>query len=177
MRKILISALAVLLLILSPSLVLSEESISRPNPVPTIDYQLPYPGILPDNPLYSLKTIRDKITGVLIGNPLKKAEFNLLKADTLLSAALTLMEQKKSYSRVFKTIEKAENYFEEAVTKTREAKAQGIDTREFMKKLSLSSTKHQEIIKKTEKKLSKEDIKKFELLKRRVEKLNMELKK
>ncbi|HSW97310.1 MAG TPA: hypothetical protein VLF89_05800, partial [Candidatus Saccharimonadales bacterium] len=34
-----------------------------------IQYDLPYPGLLPDNPLYSLKVLRDKIVEFFISDP------------------------------------------------------------------------------------------------------------
>ena len=45
----------------------------------TVKYELPYPGILPDNPLYFLKQIRDWIMERLITDPLKKIEFYMKK--------------------------------------------------------------------------------------------------
>ncbi len=47
----------------------------------TIEYALPYPGLLPDSPLYILKAIRDRIIEVLISDTMKKANFELLAAD------------------------------------------------------------------------------------------------
>ncbi len=143
----------------------------------TIDYQLPYPGILPGSPIYPLKEIRDKITGFLVNSPLKKAEFDLLKADVRMSAAISLIEQKEQASLVQTTISKAQDYFSEALKKTREAKAQGVDMREFVKRLSLSNQKHLETVEKIEEKIDKKDINKFELIKKRVQALGREVKK
>lgn len=165
MKKILISVSLIFFLIFFPSQLSAEEKIA-----PTIDYQLPYPGILPDSPLYILKTFRDQIEGFLISNPFKKAEFNLLKADTRISAALSLIE-KKNTSLALTTIEKAENYFSEALNNTREAKIQGIDIRDFVKRLVIANKKHQEALEIIEKKIEKKDRKKFEVVKKRIETL------
>lgn len=51
-------------------------------------YLLPYPGILPDHPLYFLKALRDKILEALIVDPLRKSEFYLLQADKRLNMAI-----------------------------------------------------------------------------------------
>src|ERR1700704_2037322 len=40
----------------------------------TVDYTLPYPGLLPDSPLYFLKTFRDRLISFFISSPIKKAD-------------------------------------------------------------------------------------------------------
>lgn len=118
----------------------------------SVEYTLPYPGILPDNPLYFLKAARDRIVGLLISDPLKKAEFNLLAADKRLNSGIFLFKKgKDKYSLAISTVSKGENYFEEAIAKVREAKQQGMDTNDILRRLSDSSYKHQEAIKSFEK--------------------------
>lgn len=120
--------------------------------VKSVEYELPYPGILPDNPLYFLKAARDRIVGFLISDPLKKAEFNLLQGDKRLNSAVFLFKKgKEKYSLALSTASKGENYFEEAIEKAREAKKQGMDTNDILRRLSDSAYKHQEVIKSFEK--------------------------
>lgn len=69
----------------SPSIILVDES----------DYKLPYPGMLPDHPLYKLKVLRDKILLYLTSDPLKKARLHLLMADKGLLSALKMAEKDK----------------------------------------------------------------------------------
>src|SRR3989338_6920091 len=107
--KRLILIFAALYLVLSS---VAFAQVGSPNPTGTSDYQLPYPGILPDNPLYNLKTLRDKVWSFLISNPSKKAEFDLLQADKRLSVAIALFDLKK-YDLAEATISKGENYFED----------------------------------------------------------------
>lgn len=57
------------------------------------DYRLPYPGMLPDNPLYKLKVLRDKIILYLTPDPFKKAQLHLQLADKTLLAALKVAEK------------------------------------------------------------------------------------
>ncbi len=122
-----------------------------------VEYTLPYPGILPDNPLYFLKAGRDRIVGLLISDPLKKAEFNLLAADKRLNSGVYLFKKgKEKYSLVISTVSKGENYFEEAIIKAREAKKQGMDTNDILRRLSDSAYKHQEVLKSFEKTSSKD---------------------
>src|SRR3989344_1770388 len=61
----------------------------------SVDYDLPYPGLLPDHPLYFLKMMRDSAIGFLISDPLKKAEFDLLQADKRLNSGLYLLHNDK----------------------------------------------------------------------------------
>lgn len=118
-----------------------------------VEYTLPYPGILPDNPLYFLKVARDRIVSLLISDPLKKAEFNLLQADKRLNTGIYLFNKDKSkISLSQSTISKGENYFEDAIKSVREAKEQGMETNDMLRRLSDSSYKHQEVLKSLEKK-------------------------
>ncbi|MBI3576483.1 hypothetical protein HY086_00365, partial [Candidatus Gottesmanbacteria bacterium] len=61
--------------------------------VAKVEYLLPYPGILPDNPLYFLKAARDKIIEFLIADPVRKAEFYILQSDKRLGMTSMLLEK------------------------------------------------------------------------------------
>lgn len=125
------------------------------SPNRTIDYSLPYPGILPDNPLYFMKALRDKVVSFFISNPLKKAEFNLLMADVRLNAAQYLFAKGESkYSLAETTISKGENYFYNSLIMVNEAKQQGMRVDDFASKLIIASQKHQQVIKELESKSS-----------------------
>jgi hypothetical protein len=62
----------------------------------TVEYVLPYPGILPTHPLYFLKMMRDQIVEVLISDPVKRADFYITQADKKLSMALALSDARKT---------------------------------------------------------------------------------
>lgn len=121
-----------------------------PTLTPKVDYELPYPGLLPDSPLYLLRIIRDKAVSFLISDPKKKAEFDLLQADKRLNAGLFLFNEKK-INLAISTISKAENYFGGALEKTKEARKEGMDVTDITRKLMNSSKKHQEILDSLEK--------------------------
>jgi len=126
----------------------SEPSIIRKS----VEYSLPYAGLLPDSPLYFLKVSRDAIVGFLISSPLKKADFYLLQADKRLNAGVYLLQTKKNkQSLAESTISKGENYFEKAVSKTQDAKKQGMDIKDIASRLYTASKKHQEVIRDLEK--------------------------
>ncbi len=119
-----------------------------------VNYELPYPGLLPDSPLYFLRIIRDKAISFLIADPLKKAEFDLLQADKRLNAGIYLFNKGK-VSMSLSTISKAENYFEEALTKRREAAKQGMDTEDIERRLMQAVAKHREELGKIIKRVNK----------------------
>ena len=151
MRKIcLVSSLLIFLLSFT-TLRGAFAQETAPTPSPKVNYELPYPGLLPDSPLYFLRIIRDKVVSFLIADPLKKAEFNLLQADKRLNAGIFLFNKSK-VSMSISTISKAENYFEESLQKVKEAKEQGMNTTELTNKLIDSSKKHLEVLKSLEKK-------------------------
>ena len=137
----------------SPSLEQATISISAQS-IPlaveqekTIEYTLPYPGMLPDSPLYMMKVVRDKIISFLISDPLKKAEFNLLQADKRLQAGIFLVEKDKNKTPLaISTISKGQNYFEEAIHEMQEVKNQGKDANGLLDRLIVASGKHQKVL-------------------------------
>ncbi|MCL5439191.1 MAG: DUF5667 domain-containing protein [Patescibacteria group bacterium] len=157
MRKFFLVAIAFLIFLQTYKVSFAQEKItptSTPFPTPTpIEYQLPYPGLLPDHPLYFIKAVRDKIMDVLISDPFKKAEFNLLSADKRLNAGIFLFKNGKQQLAA-DTISKGENYFEKAIDNAKEAKKQGKDVNGIISRLLLSVKKQQAVIKDLENKAS-----------------------
>lgn len=126
-------------------------------PSPTPIYELPYPGLLPESPLYPLKMIRDRIVGFLIADPIRKAEFSILQADKRLNTAIYLLSKSKGKEQLAaSTISKSENYLEEAIAQIEEAGRQGKDISEIKKQLSLSLGVHEKELKKIEGKIAKD---------------------
>lgn len=116
-----------------------------PTPKPEIDYYLPYPGILPDHPLYSLKAVRDRIWLWLTTDLVRKAQLMTLFADKRLGAGRVLIEGNK-ISLGLSTLEKGEKYLERAVGQLEEAKKAGKDIKEVGGGLSLALQKHEEVL-------------------------------
>lgn len=124
----------------------SGVAILSPSPT-LVDYQLPYPGLLPDNFLYRLKTFRDKVIEFLISDPLKKAEFDILQGDKRYNASLFLYRASPQEEDIIvSTISKADNYMDEAVGQLDLAKKQGENINDMVNKFILSDTKHLEVI-------------------------------
>lgn len=125
-----------------------------PTPTPTavvaaakkVEYLLPYPGILPDNPLYWLKRIRDAILDKLIVDPVRRIEFLILQADKRLGMGTMLFEQNKAVLAE-QTISKGEVYLEQAVNNLRDLKQKGDAVPPYViEKITLATQKHIEVL-------------------------------
>lgn len=131
-------------------------------------YELPYAGILPDKPIYSIKAFRDKVVDFLISDSLKKINFNILQADKRLSAGILLFNKGK-IGLAEATISKGENYSEAAIIKIKEAKREGLNVDESVRKSSLSLRAHKKYLKSFSAKSPKEFKQKFINLEKRVD--------
>lgn len=163
----------ILLVVLSPVSLISaqteEELIVTPTPV---DYQLPYPGLLPDHPFYFLKQARDDLFGFFASNALKKAEYNLHQADKRIEASIMLLDKKNNADLAAMTFDQSITYFEEAIEKTIAAKQQGMETTDIVKQLTLANLKHQEVTKN----LVKKNPEKFDKKAKKLEELGKKVK-
>lgn len=145
----------------TPRVIFSEETISptteltvtiTSTPTPTqVEYELAYPGILPDSPLYFLKTFRDRVVSSLISDSLKKAEYNIVTSDKRYYAAIFLQDKNKS-DLAFSSISKGNNYSDEALAKLASAKSSGKDINNLSDRMMKSLQKHEEVIAQLQKK-------------------------
>lgn len=109
-------------------------------------YDLPYPGILPDNPLYFLKAIRDKAIDILTRDQIQKARLYLLFSDKRVNMSI-LLSKKGKQKLATTTLSKAEKYFEPIPNLLKQSKTQGVSPpEELVFRLRLSNSKHREII-------------------------------
>lgn len=114
--------------------------------VQMVEYVLPFPGMLPDNPLYFLKRVRDTILEKLINDPVRKSEFYILQSDKRLQMGVMLIDQGKG-SLGETTVSKAEKYMEQAVRGLSSYKQNGgVVPGYVVEKLKNAMTKHEEII-------------------------------
>ncbi len=124
----------------------SAPSASTP-PAKIVNYQLPYPGMLPDNPLYFLKVIRDTLLAFFISKPLDKANFYLLQSDKNVEASyLLITQQQGEVSLAVSTFSQAQDDFHYAITQTKDAKRQGYNIKGISEKLAAAQQKHVQIL-------------------------------
>lgn len=105
-----------------------------------VEYNLPYPGILPDSPVYVLKVMRENIFSFFIRDPKQKAFYQLFLSDKRLAAGLALVG-KKNYDLGATTILKSQEYFTQAVDLAARLKDPDLTA-----KLIVSGSKHEELI-------------------------------
>lgn len=122
-------------------------SITIPSsPMTKTEYFLPYPGILPDHPLYFVKRARDRILDFLIVDPIRKAEFYILQADKYIGMGTLLIEKGKTELGK-QMIEEGERYFPKVVIILNEAKQNGKEFPDYLlERLTKSLAKHEEVI-------------------------------
>lgn len=132
----------------APTVMEKQESDEVPNAARKIisQYVLPYPGILPDHPLYFLKQLRDQILDRLIIDPVRKAEFYILQGDKRLNMGIFLTEKGKAALAV-QTIGQGEGFMKKAVNGLVAAKAGGREIpASIVDRLTQSLGKHQEVL-------------------------------
>lgn len=126
--------------------VMESSGATAVTPDQKVIYDLPYPGLLSDHPLYYVKIVRDRITEFLTRDNLKKAQLYLLYSDKRAAMAVTLATKGKN-SQAIDALSKAEKYFLKITPLLKEAKEQGNSAESnFIETLKLSNAKHEELI-------------------------------
>ena len=128
----------------------AETTQSASLAVEESDYYLPYPGILPDHPLYWLKMLRDKIVLELTRDPQTRFERLLLYADKRIGAAEVLVKGRKFDLGVTTTL-KSENYLEQAVQQLQQLSENNKATAMMKGQAENSTAKHRQILEKIKK--------------------------
>ena len=109
-------------------------------------YELPYPGVLPDHPLYLMKVVRDRLMDFFTRDHIKKANLYLLFSDKRANMAIYLIKKGKPQLAA-ETFVKGEKYFFKIPNLLITSKKQGVPpSSELIDVLKLSNRKHREII-------------------------------
>lgn len=137
----------------------SDDKVGTKEAVTIEKYTLPYPGILPDNPLYKLKVLRDRISVSLINDPVKKAEFYLHQADKQM-AMIPLLLDKQQQTIANQTAYKAEHNMTELTFVYKKSASK--PNKEMYDKIEKATKKHQEVLFNAMKKGSEENKKDFQ---------------
>lgn len=140
---ILFSFLLVFFLI-PPAFYFSQSQVVNLNQ-DKVEYNLPYPGILPDHPLFFIKEIRDKILIWTTRDHLKKAELYLLLSDKRAMMAMLLAKNGKD-KPALTALSQAEEYFLKIPPLLEMSKKQGVTaSSDLIQRLKLSNAKHKEL--------------------------------
>lgn len=137
----------------------SVESVHAQEPTPTptptvIQYDLAFPGMLPDHPLYKVKVLRDKLQLITTIDPTKRINLLLHFADKGMLAGAILVD--KSQWRLAKeTLLKAEHNMT-LLTPEFYKLEEPID-QALLKKVQTASLKHQEVLSKLRQRVPTDD--------------------
>lgn len=113
-RFLILSLLVLTILLIPPFTAAAADKPVSKRVAQKVEYTLPYPGILPDHPLYCLKGVRDYILDKLIVDPVRKIEFYILQADKRLGMGISLVDKGKKVLAE-EVISKGEKYMDKAV--------------------------------------------------------------
>ncbi len=117
------------------------------------NYELPFPGLLPDHPLYLLKASRDQVLVFVIRDYEKKARLQLELSDKRVRAGELLVDENK-HELAVNTFSKGERYFEQTIETLSAAKIQGqTPTASLLDQMTRSNKKHNEILMRSSKEL------------------------
>lgn len=110
------------------------------------EYILPYPGILPNHPLYIIKRFRDFILDRLIVDPVRKTEFTILQADKRLAMGILLIDKGEAVLAE-EIISKGEKYLYKGIQLLIEEKKLGKEVPSYvLERLDASLQKHFEVL-------------------------------
>lgn len=146
MRTFIIS-IAVAVFLLTSLLIVSLTKAQEVNfESKKVDYALPYPGLLPDNPLYAIKKIRDTVLIFFSRNNVRKVELYFLFSDKKIYMASELAKKGK-WNLVSQTTTEAQSDFLKVAELLRTSKKQGTSAPSgLIQKIKLSNEKHREVI-------------------------------
>lgn len=149
MAKILTKFLFFVLVLALVTPVIAQATKTLPTPTTKkekVEYVLPYPGILPDHPLYALKRLRDLILDKLIVDPVRKIDFYVLQADKRLNMGIALKAKNKP-AMAEEAISKGEKYMHKAVGGFTALKRDGKEVPGYISdRLEKSMAKHIEVL-------------------------------
>jgi hypothetical protein len=139
-----LATLGILFAVLQPVIAADMSGLS-PTSTPSLEYQLPYPGLLPDHPLYIVKRLRDRILLLTARTSERRVTLELLFADKHLSMGQILWER-GDVSLAVTTIEEGELYLLRAVSDLIALEKKESIPPGFADKLELAGRKHADII-------------------------------
>ncbi|OGG06802.1 hypothetical protein A2872_01060 [Candidatus Gottesmanbacteria bacterium RIFCSPHIGHO2_01_FULL_42_12] len=107
-------------------------------------YDLPYPGILPDSPLWPIKDLRDKLIGLVVFDPVIKGQYELRLADKKLAMAQVLINTGKGELGE-KVLIWASDGYDRAIDRAEESKLKKLNYETLASRLSLFAAKYAEV--------------------------------
>lgn len=141
--------LLLFLIVVPKSTVLADEGTPSAMVSPTAPntYTLPYPGILPDNPLYIFKVMRDGIVTFFIADPSKKSAFFLLQSDKRLASSWYLVKEGSAKDALaLTTLSKSTNYLSQSIDQLHAAQESGDNMNAQIDSIVNATAKHISVV-------------------------------
>jgi hypothetical protein len=133
----------------TPRSIFAVSELQEPVATPAatrIEYALPYPGMLSDNPLYFFKKFRDQILEKLISDPVRKVEFYVLQSDKAVNAGIFLNTKGKMEASG-ESLAQSGDYMEKAIKAVGVFKSQNKEVPSYIiERLTNSLVKHEEVL-------------------------------
>jgi hypothetical protein len=150
MKRTIVTLVTLLLIFFSAVVLLSEKTNYVLAQIEikgeAVEYELPFAGVLPDSPLYYLKTVRDNFWLFFKRDNMKKAEVLILFSDKK-TAAAQMLTKKGKWEAGGEIMLGAEQNFKRMVDMVILSKNQGVGADEqFILKMKQSNKKHREVI-------------------------------
>lgn len=130
------------------AVVYKEDVIARESEVivkEEVNYYLPYPGLLPDHPLYFLKMMRDRLKEWKTFDQARKAEYFVNLADKRMGAGRALIEGDEDELGVT-TYRKASRYLKKAIEKISELEGEGREMGDLANRIEQATLKYDEVM-------------------------------
>ena len=140
-KKLLVGWLMLGVVLLVPTTVSHAQTITTTD-TRVLDYELPYPGLLPDSPLYAIKSIRDSLVMLVTQGDLEKAKIYLELSDKEIAMADPLAKKGKIKLAV-KMITESQESFTKVVSHVEKAEASKEKT-DFISEIKKANLKHRE---------------------------------
>ncbi|MBI2617699.1 hypothetical protein HYW55_06200 [Candidatus Gottesmanbacteria bacterium] len=119
-----------------------------PTPTPQreeIHYILPYPGMLPDNPLYPIKIVRDRLLLFFTRDPLRRIALEIHLSDKYLVMGKSLGDR-QMYDFAISTFFKGEMYLSSAVKSYEKLKQNNNAPPGLIENLETATKKHEQVL-------------------------------
>jgi len=131
--------------IISPRAFAQEAVQATSQQSETLEYPLPYPGILSNNPLYIFKEFRDYLMRALLSDQAQQIDFDVLQSDKYVAMSLAY-EKLGEWDLAAKTMQQSLKEMNIAVSETSVVmKNGGTIPGYIMDKLEKSTVKHKEL--------------------------------
>jgi len=145
MKKLLLILILAVFLFFTANVFAQEEEATNSTNILQAEEELIGPGLLPNHPLYFLKSLSEGIGNFFTFGQVNQAQRAMMLAEKRLAEANTLIAQGKN-ELAQRTMERYQERFTNAFTFAQKAKEAGQNTDEIMAKIAENTLRHQAVL-------------------------------